>query len=140
MLAEGREVFIIASHYGLTGQISFYLPDARPGLPDRPLVYFRSSDRPKNQFYFWPGYRQHHPGANAIFVDEVPPPKLKRDWVWEWLRGGKDLYLPDPPERDPVPPEVLAEFDSVSDLGVRDIVYRGQIVRRIQLFACRNLR
>src|SRR6185503_15995273 len=34
LLAEGRDVFIIGSHYGITGQTTFYLPEARRGLPE----------------------------------------------------------------------------------------------------------
>jgi hypothetical protein len=139
LLKEGRPVLILGSHYGLTGQISFYLPEARRGLPDNPLVYYRTSDKPRNQFYFWPGYRGRHRGANAIYVDEAPLPKLKRGWVWPWLTGRKDLYEPDAPLRDRVPPEVREEFASITDLGVRDIVVRGQTLRRVRLFACRNL-
>jgi hypothetical protein len=110
LLGEGHEVLIIGSHYGLTGQISFYLPEARRGLPDKPLVYYRTSDRPRNQFYFWPGYRGIHSGANAIYVDEVPLSKFKRGWFRTWLAGGNDLYEPDPPWRTKVPKEVSDEF------------------------------
>jgi membrane-associated phospholipid phosphatase len=139
LLAEGREVLIIGSHYGLTGQISFYLPDARRGLPEQPLVYYRSSDRPRNQFYFWPGYRGRHTGANAIYVDEAPLPSLKRGWFWHWLSGNPDLYGPTPPPRGGIPKEVMQEFESVTELGIYDIKVRGQVLRRLQLFACRNL-
>jgi hypothetical protein len=102
-------------------------------------VYYRTSDKPRNQFYFWPGYRGRHQGANAIYVDEAPLPKLKRGWVWPWLAGRKDLYEPDALLRDRVPQEVREEFASITDLGVRDIVVRGQTLRRVRLFACRNL-
>jgi 4-amino-4-deoxy-L-arabinose transferase-like glycosyltransferase/membrane-associated phospholipid phosphatase len=139
LLSDGREVFIIGSHYGLTGQITFYLPDARPGLPDNPLVYYRTSDKPRNQFYFWPGYRQRHKGANAIYVDEAKLPRLKRDWVQDWLAGRKDIDEPDTSPPDKVPKEVLEEFESVTYLGTRDITVRGRVLRRVQLYACRNL-
>jgi 4-amino-4-deoxy-L-arabinose transferase-like glycosyltransferase/membrane-associated phospholipid phosphatase len=114
--AEGKEVFIIAAHYGLTGQLSFYLPQARDGLPNAPLVYVRTSRHPKNQFYFWPQYRypERRKSQNALFVMDVDGPEK-------------------PPE------EVLEQFQSVTDLGVREIRSRKQVVRRIQLFACRNL-
>jgi len=140
LLGEGQEVLIIGSHYGLTGQISFYLPEARRGLPDRPLVYYRSSDRPRNQFYFWPGYRGIHSGANAIYVDEVPLSKFKRGWFRTWLAGGNDLYEPAPTSRTKVPREVSEEFESITDLGVIQIRSSGRVLRRLQLYACRNLR
>ena len=140
LLAEGKDVLIIGSHYGITGQISFYLPAARVGLPDHPLVYYRTSDKPKNQFYFWPGYRGRHAGASAIYVDEASLPKFQKGWFTKWLAGSKDIYEADEPAKAKVPKEVLEEFESVTDLGTRDIVVRGQVLRRVQLFACRNLR
>lgn len=140
LLAEGRDVLIIGSHYGITGQMSFYLPEARAGLPDHPLVYYRTSDKPRNQFYFWPGYRGRHPGANAIYVDEASLPKFRRDWFSAWLSGLKDLHEPDEPETIKVPREVRDEFGSVADLGTRDVVVRGRLLRRLRLFACRDLR
>ena len=139
LLAEGKDVLIIGSHYGLTGQITFYLPEARTGLPDNPLVYYRTSDKPRNQFYFWPGYRERHRSANAIYVDEAALLKLKHDWVWNWLAGGKELFEPDSAPPAKVPKEVAEEFESVTYLGVRDITVRGRVLRRVQLYACRNL-
>ena len=67
LLTEGRPVFIIASHYGTTSLLSFYIPEARHGVPDNPMVYCIKKEPPQNQFYFWPGY-QGRKGENAIFV------------------------------------------------------------------------
>ena len=112
-LREGKEVFIIGAHYGLVGELSFYLPEARAHVSDTPLVYYESSDRPVNQFYFWPGY-QPRAGQNAIYVREENEPS-------------------------PAPPRLAKEFDSVTDLGLRTVVYRGRIFRTLHLFGCRNL-
>src|SRR6185437_5768174 len=50
---EGKPAFIICSHYGITGEYSFYLSAGRQGLKNfSPLVYSADSDEPKNQFYF----------------------------------------------------------------------------------------
>jgi len=114
LLSEGKPVFIIANHYGITSQITFYLPEAKAGVPDHPLVYFRSSARPENQFYFWPGYGNRK-GQNAIFVQEAHTPQP-------------------PPER------IQKEFASVTDLGIHDIKYRDRIFHQIQIFECRGLR
>lgn len=118
LLAEGKPVFIIGNHYGITGLISFYLPEARESIRDEPLVYFRTSAVPVNQFYYWPGY-QERKGENAVFAREI---SLRR------------TTLP------PVPPVLESEFASVTDLGVHEIIHRGRVLRRIQLFACRELR
>jgi 4-amino-4-deoxy-L-arabinose transferase-like glycosyltransferase len=114
LLAEGKPVFVVGDHYGTTSLLSFYMPEAKAGVPHNPLVYFLSSDRPLNQFYFWPGYAERH-GQNAIYV-----------------RQGRAAEAP--PER------LLAEFASVTDLGLHEVRYRGRVVRYLQLFACRDLR
>ena len=70
LLSEGKPVFIIAGHYGTTSLLTFYIPEAQAGVPDDPLVYCLSSDEPKNQFYFWPGYETRK-GQNAIYIAPV---------------------------------------------------------------------
>ena len=82
------------------------------------LVYCRSSATPENQFYFWPGYQQRK-GENAIYVIEL----------------NRDDPTPAPP-----PPRLRDEFDSVTDLGVRQVLYHGQLCRPLQFFACRGLK
>ena len=139
--SEGRPAFIIGDHYGLAGEISFYVPAARESArTSQPLVYYKTSPRPKNQFYFWAGYRGHRTGQNAILVEEVDLPELRRGWFLKWLAGEKNLYANAPPERSRPPAEVVQEFETVSDLGVVDVRYKGRVLRRLQLFACRNLR
>jgi len=119
LLAEGKPVFIIANDYGMAGQISFYLPEARTNIPARPLVYCRSSESPENQFYFWPGYGQRK-GENALFVQEL------------------DRADPKP---EPPPSRLEAEFDSVSEMGVSNILYHGEfLLRPLEFFACRGLK
>ena len=41
---------------------------------------------------------------------------------------------PEPPPRD-----LVAEFQSVTDLGCRDIKVGRRVLHRVQFFACRNL-
>jgi 4-amino-4-deoxy-L-arabinose transferase-like glycosyltransferase len=115
MTKENKPAFIIASHYGTTSLLTFYIPAAKASVQKDTLVYCISSDEPKNQFYFWPGY-QTRKGQNAIFVapmdrvDQAPPVSLQR------------------------------EFESITPLGVRDILYKDRVFHRVQLFACHNLR
>jgi len=119
LLAEGKPTFIIANHYGMTGQISFYLPEARTNLLDHPLVFCRVGETPENQFYFWPGYGTRK-GDNAVFVVE--------------------LARVDPRPEDP-PSQLLAEFDSVTNMGVTNVLYHGEfLLRPLQFFACRGLK
>ena len=113
-LSEGKPVFIIAQHYGLTSMLTFYLPEAKKSVAAEPLVYYLRTDLPKNQFYFWPGYETRK-GQNAIYVQEA--------------------------ERSQPPlPSVTRDFTEVTDLGLRDAYYHGYFFRRYQLYLCRNLR
>jgi len=118
LLADGKPVFIIADHYGLVGEISFYLPEAKEAVTKEPLVFYQTSPTPENQFYFWLGYKDRK-GQNAIFVRE-----LARD------RTG------DPP----APPAMEQEFESVTLMGVRNVLYHGRVLRPLQIYACRGLR
>ena len=111
---EGRPVFIVGGHYGMTSLLNFYLPEARVGLPDRPLVYFRMLPEPKNQCHFWKSYGDRK-GQNALYVEESTNDR-------------------------PPPPEILEQFESVELIGVREIKYRGRVFHRLRFFACRNLR
>jgi membrane-associated phospholipid phosphatase len=117
--AEGKPAFIITDHYGMAGEISFYLPEARTNITTSPLVFYKTTSAPDNQFYFWPGYTERK-GENAIFVRE-----LDRDHPAPFS----------PPER------LQLEFESVTDLGVTNVMYHDEfLLRPLQLFACRAVR
>ncbi|MGA2786610.1 MAG: glycosyltransferase family 39 protein [Verrucomicrobiota bacterium] len=141
LLPAGKPAFIICGHYGITGLFTFYLPEARAALRTQPLVYCIASDKADNQFYFWPEYRypERRKGENAIYVTEPGTARLERGWVWKWLTGREVLVAQEPKPIDP-PPLLLQQFESVTNLGVQDITVDGRIMKRIQLFECRNLR
>lgn len=134
LLSRGKPVFIIADHYGLAGELSFYLPSPRPP------VYYKTSLQPRNQFYFWPGYRGNRLGENAIFVNEVSLPKLQRDWFGKWIAGERDLLEKTPPHHSRAPAQLLEEFEAVREIGIFDVRYKGRFFRRLQLFECKNLK
>jgi len=140
LLAEGKPVFIIGAHYGTTGHLSFYIPEARTNVATNPLVYYQTSDEAKNQFYFWPGYKGNRTGDNAIYVRETGMPSLKKGWLSDWLNGApfEDLYRNQPVPKE-TPEFLTQEFESVKDLGLFPIYYRGRIFHYIQIFECRNL-
>ena len=141
LLREGKPAFIIADHYGMTGLFSFYLPDAKTSLGAKPLVYCLTSKEPGNQLYFWPEYqyRGWRTGENAIYVIELDPHRLERDWPWRWLRGKPLRSARDDPSH-PAPAQLLQEFESVTDLGETEIKLGDRAFRRLRLFECRNLR
>jgi 4-amino-4-deoxy-L-arabinose transferase-like glycosyltransferase/membrane-associated phospholipid phosphatase len=137
--AQGKPAFIICDHYGFTSQLSFYLPEAKSRVCSDPLVFYRVTPQPDNQFYFWPNYL-NRTGQNALFVRELERPRLRPDWFPRWWRRSDDLYLPDTPPSRPLPPELRQQFDSIRDLGIQDVMADGAVLRRLQLFECRTLR
>jgi membrane-associated phospholipid phosphatase len=118
---EGEPVFIIGDHYGITSQVSFYLPGARElaGTGD-PMVYCISSPKPQNQFHLWPGY-EHKTGQNAVFVREL------------------SLRYKQPP---PAPPRLSKEFETVEEVRIYPVIRRHdrEPTRYLQVFFCRGLR
>jgi len=117
--AEGKPAFIITDHYGMAGQISFYLLEARTNVLRTPLVYCRSSATPENQFYFWPGYSERK-GENAIYVREL---------------NRKE------PKPEPAPERLKGEFETVTDLGVTNVLYHDKfLLRPLQMYVCRGLK
>jgi membrane-associated phospholipid phosphatase len=140
LLAEGKPVFIIGGHYGTTGHLSFYIPEARTNVVENPVVYFQTSTSAVNQFYFWPGYKGNRTGDNAIYVKELGMPPLGKSWVMRWLKGEPmENLLRYQPEAKAAPEFLTQEFESVKDLGLYPIYYRGRVFHIIQIFECRNL-
>ena len=139
---EGRPVFIITDHYGMAGLFSFYLPEAKAALrTHRPLVYSRISTQPRDQLFFWPeyDYSRLRLGENAIYVAEADLYPLEKGWPLKWLLG-HDFGYEEATPAAAAPPFLLAQFESVTDLGVQEIRLGGRVFRRVQLFECRKLR
>jgi 4-amino-4-deoxy-L-arabinose transferase-like glycosyltransferase/membrane-associated phospholipid phosphatase len=138
LAAEGPPAFIIAEHYGFTSQVSFYLPEAKREVNSEPLVYFCATKHPLNQFYYWPNYLGRH-GQNALFVREVSSPALRPDWLSRWWHQEPGIFVVDHPEGGPPPPELKDQFDSFTNLGVREVIFNGAVIRRVQMIQCWHL-
>jgi membrane-associated phospholipid phosphatase len=140
LATEGKPAFIIAGHYGITGEYSFYIPQARAALKSEPLVYCVDSDAPENQFYFWPEYNylDHRQGQNAIFAAEASLYKLNDGWVWKWLAHQPINRATPPPAT--LPPRIAQEFESVTDLGELNVNICDRVFHRVHLWACYNLK
>ncbi len=140
LAAEGKPAFIIAGHYGITGEYSFYIPQAMAAMKSEPLVYSADSDEPMNQFYFWPEYyyRDQRKGQNAIFVAEANFYKLEKGWIWKWL--AHQPIKSTAPVPIALPPRIAQEFESVTDLGEQDVKIGDRVFHRIHLWACYNLK
>ena len=115
--AEGKPVFLIGAHYGITSLLSFYIPAAKAGVPQAPFVYYQSSTNAENQYGYWPGYDTRK-GENAIFVQEL-----------------KKGAQPEPPSK-----RLAAEFTNIEDLGTRDIQYRNRTIHTVRLLLCREFK
>lgn len=141
LAAQGRPAFIIGGEYAITGECTFYSPAARKAVALKmPLVYCVDSDKPANQFYFWPeyDYRATRRGDNAIYVEDIGPGTLEPGWFGKWLRHERIGIEVPGPERPPA--RIAAEFEKVADLGVHNIVYRGRLFHQIHLWACYDLK
>jgi 4-amino-4-deoxy-L-arabinose transferase-like glycosyltransferase/membrane-associated phospholipid phosphatase len=140
--AEGKPTFIIAPHYGLVGELSFYVPEAQTDVRTTPLVFYLTSSRPRNQFYFWPHYRyrETRKGQNAIYVSQAGRLRYSTKQWFRALFTGAPPPEPEVPQPEAPPALLLEEFTSVKDLGVRPVYRRGQVYRWVQLFECRDLR
>jgi 4-amino-4-deoxy-L-arabinose transferase-like glycosyltransferase/membrane-associated phospholipid phosphatase len=115
--AEGKPVFLIGAHYGITSLLSFYIPEAKAGVPHAPVVFYQSSEKAENQYGFWPGYTSRK-GHSAIYVQQL-----------------KKGAQPEPP-----PARLAAEFTRIEDLGTRDILYRGRPIHTVRLLLCWELK
>jgi len=135
--------FIITDGYQTTGLYTFYSPAARAAIhAPKPLVYAPAEDKPSNQFYFWTdyNYRTNRRGENAIYVSQVEYYKLEHGWLWKWLRH-EPLNYRDIPPLSPPPQQLVDAFETVTNLGVREIkINDGRIFHRVQIFGCYNLK
>ncbi len=142
--SEGRPTFVIADHYGMTGELSMYIPEARAAAATKmPLVYSVIYYPPRDQFYFIPKYRyeKFRRGHSAIYVTEYDQHPLVHDWFQRWWRGDiMNLKA----ARDATPPMMIPligdQFESVKDLGMVEVQKDGRTFSRLRLFECRNLR
>lgn len=115
LLKEGRPVMVVADHYGWAGQLSFYMDGPGPVVSQAPTVTVLESGRPINQIWFWPEYRYSgRPGITVLYLHPEGRTGLDASWA--------------------------SRFESVTDLGVREIEYRGRVFHRLHLYACRNQR
>ena len=135
--------FIIADHYGTTGLYSFYSPAARTAaIAHAPLVYCLDSPTTINQFPFWDeyNYRDLRRGQNALFVLRLEPYKLESGWLLKWLRR-EPISLRETVLWQSSPPWLTDEFESVTNLGVREIKLADtRVFQRVQLFGCHHLK
>ena len=122
LLKEGKPAFIICPDYASTSEVTFYLPQARAGVPGSPIVYCWDAEEPITEFHFWPEYQfWRRTGDNAIYVNLIQ------------LVAGTSR----PVTVSEAPPEDLQRrFRTVKYLGLFHGDFRGRPVRYFQLFEC----
>jgi membrane-associated phospholipid phosphatase len=134
--------FVIAEDYAGTGLNTFYSAPARAAaLTRQPLVYCLEDEVPSNQILFWDeyDYHAHRRGDNAIFIRRLEPCRLESGWFWKWLRHEK--VFAEPPKLRPPPARVTDAFESVTNLGLREIRLKdGRIFQRFEIFGCQHLK
>jgi len=137
---EGPPAFVIGEHYGITSLLTFYEPEARRLVPDAPIVFCQPAKKPVSQYYFWPGYAKTHLGQNALYVRERSLAKLSPSWIPRWLTGETNLIARETlATTGPAPDWLTRQFDSVTNLGIREVTVRGRLIRKIEIFECRKL-
>ena len=136
---EGKPVFVIGDHYGITSLMTFYIPEAKLRAANDALVFVMPSEMPLNQYFFWPGYRESRKGQNAIFVSQRDDAEFVSEWKSKWWRGETNLFEP-VGGSEPAPSWLTNQFEFVQSIGVCEIKRRGQTYQVIEMYECRNLR
>lgn len=130
----GEPVFLIANEHEVAASLAFYMKDMRPEGPGHPPVYIPAEPFFEDQFSFWPRYDQliERPkdlkGDDIIFTEEEG---------YNPFRGRTALYITDRGERK-APSSIKRGFESWEMIAAIDQKRRGQPLRQLRIFACRN--
>jgi hypothetical protein len=133
----GERVFMIADERDRASELAFYFRDKRFEGRGHPPVYIVESQDIANQFSFWPRY--------DAFVDAPPKaPGTEGDVYTEEsgvnpFEGRTAIYVQGSNKPDP-PRNISAAFQSVEPFRVIEVHRYGQLVRRLQVFVCKNYR
>jgi 4-amino-4-deoxy-L-arabinose transferase-like glycosyltransferase len=133
----GEKLFLIADARDRASEISFYLRDKRTEGPGHPPVYITESQDMVNQFSFWPRYDE--------FVELKPGAPRPEGEVYTEESGinlfvGRDALFIRQGEKERVPHNIRAAFQSAEPVGTIEVRRYGKILRTWQLFLCRNYR
>jgi 4-amino-4-deoxy-L-arabinose transferase-like glycosyltransferase len=133
----GEKLFLIADARDRASEISFYLRDKRTEGPGHPPVYITESQDLVNQFSFWPRYDE--------FVELKPGEPRPEGEVYTEENGinpfaGRDALFIRDGEKEHVPHNISAAFQSTEPVGTIEVRRYGKVVRTWQVFLCRNYR
>jgi hypothetical protein len=133
----GEKLFLIADARDRASEIAFYLHDKRVEGPGHPPAYIPESQDMVNQFSFWPRYDQ--------FVELKPDTQRPDGEVYTEENGinlfvGRDALFIRAGEKEHVPHNIEAAFQSTGLVGKIEISRYGKVIRTWQVFLCRNYR
>ena len=133
----GEKLFLIADARDRASEISFYLRDKRTEGPGHPPVYITESQDLVNQFSFWPRYDE--------FVEIKPGEPRPEGEVYTEESGinpfaGRDALFIREGEKERVPHNIRAAFQSTEPVGTIEVRRYGKVLRAWQVFLCRNYR
>ena len=133
----GEKLFLIADARDRASEISFYLRDKRPEGLGHPPVYIPESQDMVNQFSFWPRYDE--------FVEIKPGTPRPESELYTEENGinpfaGRSALFIREGEKDRVPHNIRAAFQSTESVGTIEVRRYGKLLRRWQVFLCRNYR
>jgi hypothetical protein len=133
----GEKLFLIADARDRASEISFYLRDKRAEGPGHPPVYIPESQDMVNQFSFWPRYDE--------FVELKPGATNPESEVYTEENGtnlfvGRDALFIRDGEKQRVPHNIKAGFQTTELVGTIQVSRYGKPLRTWQVFLCRNYR
>jgi 4-amino-4-deoxy-L-arabinose transferase-like glycosyltransferase len=133
----GEKLFLIADARDRASEISFYLRDKRTEGPGHPPVYIIESQDMVNQFSFWPRYDE--------FIEVKPGTQRPESEVYTEENGinpfvGRSALFIRDGEKDGVPHNIRVAFQSTESVGTIEVRRYGKLLRRWQVFLCRNYR
>src|SRR6266481_4491768 len=133
----GEKLFLIADARDRASEISFYLRDKRAEGPGHPPVYITESQDLVNQFSFWPRYDE--------FAELKPGTPRPESEVYTEESGinlfvGRDALFIRDGNKQRVPHNIKAGFQSTELVGTIQVSRYGEPLRTWQVFLCRNYR
>jgi 4-amino-4-deoxy-L-arabinose transferase-like glycosyltransferase len=133
----GEKLFLIADARDRASEISFYLRDKRIEGPGHPSAYIPESQDMVNQFSFWPRYDEF-----VELKSDMPRPEGETytEENGTNLFVGRDALFIRSGEKEHVPHNVRAAFQSTEAVGTIEVSRYGKVIRTWQVFLCRNYR
>jgi len=133
----GEKLFLIADARDRASEISFYLRDKRVEGPGHPPAYIPESQDLVNQFSFWPRYDQFVELRTGM---QRPDGEVYTEENGINLFVGRDALFIRNREKNHVPHNIQAAFQTTEPVGRIEVSRYGKVIRIWQVFLCRNYR